>query len=282
MIYPDKAQTAKAVEKHYNSLDEFYRKLWGDHLHHGLWKSGKETVEEATEQLIDLVVKAGNIQEMSRICDVGCGYGATSRYLAESCKAYVTAMTLSSSQWNYATKINPTSTNPQYLLGDFLHNNLPSSSFDVVISIESSEHMENKPQFFKEVSRILKPKGRFVTSVWLAKDSPSPWEVKYLLEPICREGRLPSMGSERDYKEMMERAGLSQIEFEDLSSSVKKTWEICSYRTIKGFCTDKEIRKYILNQNASDRVFAKTVMRILTAYKTQSMRYGLFSSIKEG
>lgn len=280
MIYPEKIQTPQAVAKHYNALDPFYRKLWGDHLHHGLWKRGNESIEEATEQLIELVAKHGQIKEMTRVCDVGCGYGATARFLAKTHKAYVTGLTLSAAQWQYAIALDPLSTNPQYLLGDFLHNNLPSASFDVVIAIESSEHMEDKLQFFKEIWRILKPGGRFVTCAWLATHQPSPWEVKYLLEPICREGRLPSMGSIQDYRDMMGTVGLSNIEFEDLSAAVKKTWSICTYRTLKAACTDPELRRYLLNKQASDRSFAKTVMRIWAAYNTKSMIYGLFSAVK--
>lgn len=38
----------------------------------------------------------------------------------------------------------------------------PESSFDIVYSVEVSEHIENQFQLFKEVSRILKPGGKFI------------------------------------------------------------------------------------------------------------------------
>lgn len=280
MIYPEKVQTPSAVASHYNSLDQFYRKLWGEHVHHGFWKTGKESVKEATEQLIDLVAEEGQIKEGSKVCDVGCGYGATSRFLVQKYKASLTSLTLSQTQWEFAKALDPDSKNPCYLLSDFLQNDLPSGSFDLVISIESSEHMVDKQKFFDEVIRILKPGGRFVTCAWLAKNTPARWEVDYLLEPICREGRLPSMGSEADYREMMTKAGLKKLRFQDLSPSVKKTWGICAYRATKAFFSDQDLRKYLLSSQSSDRIFAKTLFRIWTAYQTKSMRYGLFTALK--
>jgi hypothetical protein len=35
------------VGGHYDELDAFYRYIWGEHLLHGLWTSGKETPEKA-------------------------------------------------------------------------------------------------------------------------------------------------------------------------------------------------------------------------------------------
>jgi len=280
MIYPNESQTSEAVAEHYNSLDKYYRKLWGEHLHHGYWQQGNETVEQATEALIELVVKAGKIEDNSKVLDLGCGYGATARFLAHKVGAIVTALTISKSQWQYARSHDPESTNPRYILGDFLHHTIPEDSFDAIISIESSEHMVEKEQFFSEVARLLKPGGRFVTCACLAKESPSPWQIKHLLEPICREGRIPSLGSETEYRAMIEEAGLKEVEFRDLSKNVKKTWSICALRTSRAFLFDKHIRKMLLDKGFSERVFARTLFRILMAYNTKAMRYGLFSAVK--
>ncbi|NGX38442.1 MAG: 2-methyl-6-phytyl-1,4-hydroquinone methyltransferase [Chlamydiae bacterium] len=281
MIYPEEKQTAEAVAQHYNSLDKYYRQLWGEHLHHGYWKYGTESVQQATEGLIELVAEAGKIDDTCNVLDIGCGYGATSRYLSKHKEAQLTALPLSKSQWQHARAHDPESSNPRYILGDFLRNDFSEGSFDVVFSIESSEHMVDKPKFFDEAMRLLKPGGRFVTCAWLAKHTPAKWEVKYLLEPICREGRLPSMGSEEDYQKMMESSGLREITFQDISNKVKKTWAICAYRTTKAVIADRSLRRYLFDKDSTERVFAKTLFRIWTAYNTKSMRYGLFSARKE-
>lgn len=280
MIYPEKKQLLEQVTTHYDSLDPFYRQLWGEHLHHGYWITGNESIEQATTQLIELVAKKGQIDGKTHVLDVGCGYGATSRYLAKKYEAILTAVTVSKNQWQYARSHDPESTNPRYILEDFLRNTFHSASYDVVISIESSEHMVDKEKFFSEIFRLLKPGGRFVTCAWLSKDNPTPWEVKHLLEPICTEGRLPSLGSAKDYKKMMQEAGLTAIEFEDITDHVKKTWAICAYRATKAFFTDKQLRHYLLDKSSSERMFAKSLFRIWMAYNTKAMRYGLFCATK--
>ena len=90
---------------------------------------------------------------------------------------------------------------------DWLDNGLPDAAFDRAYAIESSEHMVDKARFFAEAQRVLKPGGRFVVCAWLEGEDATPWQVRHLLEPICREGRLPSMGSRADYEALAAAAG---------------------------------------------------------------------------
>lgn len=276
MIIPKIPQKSIQVASHYDSLDEIYRALWGEHLHHGLWETGREKTHEATLLLLDLIATSAKIAPHSNVCDVGCGYGATARYLADKYQANVTGLTISQKQWDFAKRATSLSKNPQILLCDFLDNSLPSNHFDTVLSIESSEHMVDKERFFSEVARILKPGGRFVTAVWLSCETPKNWEINYLLEPICQEGRLPSLGSQSDYSSMMQAASLEILDFKDLTKKVRKTWSICIQRGFKAFFSNPTFRNYVLNSSESERPFVKTILRMWIAYYLESLRYGLF------
>ncbi len=276
MIYPNETQNSQAVAEHYNSLDPWYRKIWGDHIHHGLWKTGDESPERAVEQLVELIAEKGEIQKGDCVCDIGCGYGATAKLLHQKCGAKVTGFSLSERQLEYARAKDPLS---QYFLCDWLENNLPTNSFDVATSVESSEHMVDKFKFFTEAHRVLKPGGRLVICAWLSKEDPKPWEVRYLLEPICREGRLPSLGSVSDYTQLMLQAGFEKISYEELTQNVKKTWAICSWRMICEL-KNRNFRHFLFKEKPIDRVFARTIFRILFAYQTRSMIYGIFRTTK--
>ncbi len=276
MIYPDEVQDGAAIAQHYNSLDPWYRKLWGDHVHHGLWKTGKETPEVAVEQLIDLVAEWAEVKAGDRVCDIGCGYGGTAKILSEKWGAKVTGFSLSERQLEYARSKDGKT---RYVHCDWLKNGLPAESFDSAISIESSEHMEDKAKFFSEIYRVLKPGGKLVICAWLSKENPRDWEVRHLLEPICREGRLPSLGSVGDYTKMMIEQGFKKIHYEDLTANVKKTWAICGWRMVREL-GNREFRHFLFKQRPVDRVFAKTIFRILFAYQTRSMIYGIFRTTK--
>lgn len=276
MIIPKTNQSAADVAKHYDNLDRFYREIWGEHVHHGLWRTGRETPLEACEALSAAVADRLALKPGDTVCDVGCGYGGTSRILADM-GAEVTGLTLSTAQLAYANSAHPRA-NPVLMVRDWLENRFPDASFDAVLSIESSEHMVDKPLFFAEVARTLKPGGRFANCVWLSSENPGPAAINHLLEPICREGRLPSMGSESEYRAMMAQAGLEVTGFEDLTAQVWRTWWLCLARAARGIFTDRTYRAFLLDPRNSDRSFAITLLRILWAYRSGAMRYGLFAA----
>lgn len=280
MIIPREPQAAGHVSAHYDELDRYYLEIWGEHVHHGLWETGKESPNEATAALITRVAERLRLQEGERVCDAGCGYGGTARVLASEHRVHVTGVTLSSAQYRYAVDQSDAIA-AAFVLGDFLAVDLPREGFDAAISIESSEHMGDKPAFFSKLHGILRPGGRMACMAWLARDNPKDWQVRRLLEPICREGRLPGMGDEQDYRVLLDEAGFGGIQFEDYTRQVKKTWLIVAWRMAKRIALDREARAF-LRQGPENRVFAKTVLRILLAYETGAMRYGLFTARKPG
>ncbi len=280
MIVPREAQTPAAVAEHYDELDPFYREIWGEHVHHGLWKNGRETPGEAVESLIDHLAGTLDLQPGQHICDVGCGYGATAEWLARHHDVRVTGVTLSSAQLWQAQTRSAGSALLHFSRQDWLENNFEDEAFDHVIAIESSEHMPDKQRFFDEAFRTLRPGGRFAVYAWLARDGARPWEERYLLEPICREGCLPSMGSEAEYRAWASKAGLVVDGFEDLSTRVRRTWALCTGRIARKLLTHPQYRRYLLDARARHRIFAVSVPRIWIAYLTGSMRYGFLTAHK--
>jgi tocopherol O-methyltransferase len=276
MITPRQPPTVEAVGRHYDDLDVYYRDIWGEHVHHGLWKSGGESPEQACEQLIRLVAEEAGVSDGTVVCDVGCGYGGTARFLARVYKAQVTGLTVSEAQFQYACAQTNGAGNPRYLLQNWLTNAFPDASFDAVISIECLAHVPDKPRYFQEIARVLKPGKRAAIYAWLAHPSPRKWEVRHLLEPICSEGRLPSMGSADEYRQMIADAGLKLLRYEELGRHVRKTWWICARRLLGRLFTSTKYMKALFDSKQGNRVFALTLFRILLAYHTKAMQYGLF------
>ncbi|MGA7213555.1 MAG: class I SAM-dependent methyltransferase [Terrimicrobiaceae bacterium] len=280
MICSSRPVSSDDVAEHYDELDRFYREIWGEHVHHGLWERGDETPEEAVLNLVTLVAKRAHIGPGTRVCDVGCGYGATARKLVHECGAVVSAVTVSPAQYRHAVSRHGASGNPGYLLCDWLENDFPSEVFDAVLSIESSEHMQDKELFFAQAHRVLRPGGRLVICAWLSAECPTALQRRLLLEPICREGRMPGMGTEWDYRNWFADAGFVLESFENVSAHVRKTWTICVWRLLVNLLRQPGYLRFLFNGRAANRIFMVTISRIWLAYALGVMRYGVFTARK--
>jgi len=283
MITGERGLDGAGVARHYDELDWAYREIWGEHVHHGLWSSGRESAELAARRLTLHVATLAGIRRGSSVCDVGCGYGGTARLLAGEYGAEVTGITLSRAQYDYAvSRAAGTDAGPRFLLGDWLANDLRPETFDAVLAVESTEHMPDLAACFAEAHRVLLPGGRFVICAWLASERARPWERARLLQPICREGRLFQMGTADEYRVLLAGAGFELVRFEDVSARVRRTWSIAIGRLLRKLLRDRRYREYVLDADNGNREFGLSLFRIWLAYRTGAMRYGVFVARKPG
>lgn len=276
MIESSQAIDSADVAEHYDDLDGFYRQFWGEHLHHGLWETGSETPQQAIENLIDRVAKPLDLPAGAAVCDVGCGYGGTSRHLASRRGYQMTGLTISQQQYDFAVSKLGGADNPRYQLRNWETNALPDQSFDGLVSIECVAHVVNKDRFFQEIHRVLKPGGRACITAWLSSERAGRWARRWLLEPICREGRLPSMGTASEYTLLAESAQLRQIDCEDLTGRVLKTWEICLGRVFVFLFFSRAGWRFLFSAKSRHAIFAFSIVRIWIAYRVGAMKYGVF------
>ena len=275
MIYPRTTQTRVDVATHYDELDRVYREVWGEHVHHGYWVSGDETTSEATDALTDLVAAKLALPPLASVVDIGCGYAASAERLANRHGARVTGFTVSAEQAAIGAARRPAAGGLDIRCHDWLDNPLPDAGFDRAYAIESSEHMVDKARFFAEAYRVLRPGGRLVVCAWLARTGATKWEIDHLLEPICREGRLPGMGTREDYDALATAAGFAAASFDDISAQVAKTWTICLRRLAGKLATDPRYMRMLLSRKTQNRAFLLSMFRLVWAYRTGAMRYGV-------
>jgi tocopherol O-methyltransferase len=265
---------ASVIADHYNELDVFYRELWGEHVHHGFWVTGRETPEVAVRHLIEVVAQEARIETGVRVIDIGCGYGGTARQLAQQYGAEVIGITLSSAQYDYAKSVTAGS-NPTYLVADWHSTDFTPQSFQAAVAIESSEHTPDREAFCRRAYNVLQPGGRFVVSAWLSREAPSPVEAAWLLRPICDEGRIPHLPTLNELIAAGKAAGFELVNAQDCTRAVSRTWGVIFRRMIGRLLTDARYRAFLMDSRRRNRIFALTVFRLWLAYKTGTMRYGI-------
>jgi tocopherol O-methyltransferase len=269
------AISKSSIRNHYDLATPFYRLLWGPHIHHGLWEHGDATPDQAQLRLTERLAHEAGIVAGNRILDVGCGMGGSSILLARRFRCQVTGLTLSPLQRLWATvsaAFQGVGGETRFRCADAEKVRLPSDHFDVVWNVECSEHLFDKPAFFRRVAGWLRPGGRLALCAWLAGDGP---EAEPQVLAVCKGFLCPSLGTSADYLGWFKAAGLEQGRFTDLTGQVEQTWDICLDR----------IRASGVHRLG--KIFGQNMQRFLDhfgtlreAYRSRAMRYGLFTAEK--
>jgi len=209
----------------YDRISPYYRSLWGEHIHHGYWIRGNESKEQAQVQLIEHLAQLAGIASGACILDVGCGFGATSIYLARNYKAEATGITISPIQVEMASKAaSAAEANAKFLLMDAQAMNF-NRSFDVVWSVESISHYQNLEAFFASAAGLLKPGGTLAVIDWFKKENLKPAEYKKFIEPI-EKGMLVELHTMQEYEAFMHSNRLQVSHSEILNERCAKSWDI--------------------------------------------------------
>ncbi|MCH2063025.1 MAG: class I SAM-dependent methyltransferase [Roseibacillus sp.] len=276
MLRSPRSITPTDVGTHYDRLDWFYRALWGKHLHHGLWDTKDDhSVEKGTTSLLELLLAPLEPGPGSRVIDIGCGYGADARRIAEQSGAHVTGLTISLSQAARAqAEPPPVRGTVQIAHGDWLQNNFPGNSFDYGLAIESLSHMPDKEAFFFELHRTLLPGGRAALACWTVAPDPAGLEHLFL-RYLCLEGTLPSLGTMADYDQFAENAGLSMTARRDLTQLVEPTWGVIAQR-ILGTLPKPRFLGPALGLALRRPLLVFTIPIMILAYRTGALRYTAF------
>ncbi len=262
------------IAEHYNLISPYYHSLWGEHLHHGYWVTGKETKEEAQLALTKHLVDVADIKSGSKILDVGCGFGASSIYLAKNYKAETTGITISSVQVEMAQKAAAqANANSKFLLMD-AEAMMFDEKFDVIWSIESISHYKSKENFFKRAVELLKPGGAVTVIDWFKKENLPLGQTNKYITPI-EKGMLVELQTMQDYISILKANGLTISKIENLNEHTAKTWDI-SLDIIK----DKAFWRLALENGSEFINFLKAFRAMKNGFSSGNFVYGLIVATK--
>src|ERR1700740_3427714 len=186
------------IIEHYDVLSPATRSLWGQHLPQGYWIRGDESKEKAQLQLIEHLAQLARIKPSSEILDIGCGFGASSLYLARNYGATVTGITISSVQAEMAVQAAAgRRLDAKFLLMDAEAMDF-QKQFDVLWSVESISHYQRREEFFASAAKLLKPGGLFAIIDWFKKERLTRAETRKFIAPI-EKGMLVELQTMDDY-----------------------------------------------------------------------------------
>ena len=267
-----------SIRVHYDLATLFYRLLWGPHIHHGYWTSD-ESPREAQLALTERLATLAKVGPGDQVLDIGCGMGGSSIHLAKTRQCHATGVTLSPVQRTWSTvsgAIQGVGRRVSFRRADAESVDFPPDTFDVVWSVECTEHLFDKPAFFTRAAPWLKPGGRMAICAWLAGDELNSASSRQQVYDVCDGFLCPSLGSANDYREWMTAAGLRVEHVQDWTLNVARTWKICRNRVQK-----TRVRFLASALHAESTLFLDRFDALLKAYETGAMKYGCFIATRD-
>ena len=191
--------------------DKLLERLWGEHIHLGFYPSEGKNIDfrEAKVQFVHELVKWSGLDKLpkgSRILDVGCGIGGSSRILAKYYGFNVTGITISTAQVKRARELTPIGLNCNFQVMDALDLKFEDGSFDAVWSVEAGAHMNNKTKFANEMLRTLRPGGYFALADWNSRDLrayPPSFFERLVLKQLLEQWVHPNFISIKDFADIL-------------------------------------------------------------------------------
>jgi tocopherol O-methyltransferase len=270
--------SSAAIRSHYDRLSVFYRWLWGEHIHHGLWRNGESPQQAQVELVKELAARMG-IARGAELLDVGCGLGGSAIWLAQQLNCKVTGITISPVQKRMAEKRAQSlelDHRVQFRVADANQLEFAPRSFDAIWVIECAEHLFDRAAFVRKCAELLRECGRIGICAWLAEEEPRTSRNSVLLETICSGMLCPPLPSFGHYQRWFRESGFQQIEAEDITGNVMQTWQIC-----ERIMAIPAVRVCLPLLGRQTREFAAQVGAMKRAFATGALQYGVFTARKK-
>jgi cyclopropane fatty-acyl-phospholipid synthase-like methyltransferase len=151
--------------EHYDRITGAWMEFMGNNFHFGYFEEGGEDIAKASERLVDRMLELVELDENSRVLDVGCGIGTPAFHIHRRFGCYVEGISTSrrgveeanrrSRELGYSEKV-------RFRVADGQDNQSPDNSFDVVWIMEAAHLMFDKARLFSECHRVLREGGVMV------------------------------------------------------------------------------------------------------------------------
>ena len=181
---------------------------------------GKGFLSPGGPEAVAAIVRDNELKDKA-VLDIGCGLGGIELVLARDYGARVVGIDIEQELVRRANDLMA-----REGLTDRVECRLvepgpfafEDESFDVVFGKDSWIHIEDKPDFFADVFRVLRPGGLLLAGDWMRSDKPYGNDMEYFFE---MEGLTYHMDTIDNYGGIIRGAGFVDVELEDIADEYR-------------------------------------------------------------
>ncbi|MEN9878229.1 MAG: hypothetical protein RLZZ158_1268 [Cyanobacteriota bacterium] len=214
--------------------DQLLERLWGEHIHLGYYglPPRRRDFRQAKADFVEALAQWSGLDQLppgSRLLDVGCGIGGSSRLLAQRYGFELLGVSISPGQISRAQALTDPKGPCRFAVMDALALDLPDASFDAVWTVECAPHIADKQRFANELLRVLKPGGLLVAADWNQRDDrqrPFSGLESWVLEQLRVQWAHPAFSSIASFCTNLQASGqpLEQLTTGDWSRETLPSW----------------------------------------------------------
>jgi cyclopropane-fatty-acyl-phospholipid synthase len=246
-----------SISYHYDQPVAFFKPWLGKSLAYSCayFRNADDPLDLAQEQKFELICRKLRLQPQERFLDIGCGWGSLVMYAASKHHVNARGITLSREQEQEATRrIEETSLAQRCAvkLRDYRQTDGVQYSFDKIASVGMFEHvgLENLPQYFREVRRLLRPGGAFLNHGITRSCRSAVRKASFIDRYVFPDGRLVTLS------QVLQAAGSQGLEVRDVEN-LREHYVLTLCRWVEG------LRR---NSNALLQYVPETTYRIWLLY----------------
>ncbi len=282
-----KYETVHSVASSYDAWtnDRLLENLWGEHIHLGFYEKPriKKDFRKAKVDFVHELVQWSGLNQLpkgSRILDVGCGIGGSSRILSNDYGFNVVGISISQEQIKRANELTINQDSCRFEVMNALDLKFEKGSFDGVWSVEAGPHIVDKQKFADEMLRVLRPGGVLAIADWNQRDSkkhPYSFLEKFIINQLLIQWTHPEFSSIEGFKNNLLNSPYcgSSVKASDWTKYTIQSWNESIY---EGFRRPSSILKLGLRSVFKAFREIPTILIMKWSFSRGLMKFGVFKS----
>lgn len=247
--------TEADVEVYYNTVETQFLIPWNPDgsKHWGYFDNldapnDEQVLIEACDLWNQYMFSHSNIDQDSRVLDLGCGNGNTAIYIAQETNSKVVGLDISNNHIHTACQKaqNSPSLHLDFYQGSATNLPFADQSFSHVCSQGTLLHISQREIALQETYRVLKSGGIFLFEDLVVK---VPQISEDTSQYVYQRLHVTELFSPQIYQTTLSQIGFEVIKTEDLSWHMKKTYDIQAQRV-----QNSDLQRHLAYQKTSKAV----------------------------